>query len=239
VSVQQLNIGEWLRDLRKTWTAGENGPGAVALLSLINLQIGQAYELVGGLGDSTYVQRGIVRWRDDYVAINTRLAYMIAKLKEILDEPEATTRELAIYNFIARPILDGEYPQEYLTEVAAANIKGLRGIRNKPGGGGKGFGDAFAAGTLWNQAAQASDTDIHPAPGWATNLYAAWLTEVAHQLETSAPGEDPTARDRTVTVLKEIAASPGALIRALGIDPTYVVGGVVAAVVLLALVLRR
>lgn len=249
MAVQQINIGVWLRDLDKVYQADagahENSvaTGTIALLKLITLQLAQAHELVASLSDDAYVQRNIKGWRDDYASAQARLGWMLARLDEIVTgTKDPSTRALEIWHDIAAPILQGDYPATMMSKLVERGPAGTRGIRPKNGkdwsDGGKGFGEAFNAATLWNQAAASTDAIEVRAPGWAANAVAAWLTETARQLEASAPGEDKTLRDHTVVVLKELAAAPGAILAAAGISPTVVVVGLVAVVALIIL-LRR
>ena len=230
MAAQQINIGVWQRDLDEVYRSNTIGGGSVALLQLINLQLGSAHDLVGGMSDDAFQQRNIAGWRDDYTAANARLGWMIKRLQTIAGGgANAATRALEIWNFIGRPVLQGRYPAEMMEQLAA--IKATRTIRPVNGrdwsDGGQSFGEAFGAATLWNQAAEASNFDATHAkdPSWATNMVGAWLTETARQLERSAPGEDPTIADATVVTLRRLAETPGDILRAVGISPVVVVAG--------------
>lgn len=234
MSVEQINVAVWLRGLANVYETDTIGGGTVALLRLLALQLAHAHDLVGSLSDDAFVQRGIASWRRDYDRAQWFMGWLVRRLDQIADstDDEPATRALRIWNDVARPILEGHYTAELCTAaVAAGHAMRLANGRDCADGG-KDFGVAFASATLWNQAAAATDLPQARDAGWATNLYVAWLTEVAHQLEVSAPGEDPTLRDRTVEVLRALAATPAALLRTIGISPWTVAAG---AALLLAL----
>lgn len=244
MAAQQINIGVWKRDLDEVYRSATVGAGSVALLQLINLQLGSAHEMVGGISDDAFAQRNIVDWRKAYSASNWRLGWMIRKLQSIADDKTMlhATRALTIWNFVGRPVLEGLYPAEMIEEIDAAGMAyGIRPVNGRDWkDGGKSFGEAFAAATLWNQAAVASNFDATHAlnPGWAANMVGAWLTETARQLEQSAPGEAPTIADATVVVLKRLAAAPGDILRAVGISPVVVVVTVAGVLTVLYLLSR-
>lgn len=237
---QQINIGVWKRDLGEVYRSNTIGAGSVALLQLINLQLGQAATMVGALSDDAFIQRGIKDWRRGYDASNWRLAWMIRKLQAIAEDKLHANRALSIWNFVGRPVLEGLYPAEMMEAIAAAGmdfgIRPVNGVNWKDGG--KSFGEAFAAATLWNQAAAVSDFDATLGTGWATNVVRSWLTETARQLERSAPGEDPTIADATVKVLNRLAEAPGDILRAVGISPVVVVVTIAGVVTILYLLSR-
>jgi hypothetical protein len=243
MAVQSINVGVWLRDLDSVYRSNTIGSGTVALLQLLTLQQSQAHELVASLADDAFVQRGIKGWRADYARAQWYLGWFVARLKAIVDTPDElkATRALRIWNDIAAPILRGDYTAELATAAAAAGQTGP--MRRKNGrdwtDGGKDFGQAYASATLWNQAAAATDLPEARAPGFVANALVAWLTEVAHQLETSAPGEDATLRDHTVKVLRDLAAAPAAILAAAGVTPTVLVAGGVLALLVLLVLLRR
>ncbi len=232
---QQINIGVWHRDLASVFEAGKVGPGVVALLQLMNLQLGGAHEMVGGLSDDAYVQRGLKSWRDDYAAVNGRLGWYLARLKEIVDRGATdATRAIDLWTLIARPVLQGEFRKDIVDDLRTKRL--LRGITVRTDGSGKSFGDAIAAATLWNQAAAVYEHDAHLGTGWATNIYRSWLTETARQLERSAPGEDATLADRTIEVLRDLADAPKLLFEIPGLSTlAWGLGIGVAAVAVLAL----
>jgi hypothetical protein len=236
---QQLNIGVWKRDLAEVYRSNTVGAGSVALLQLINLQLGQASTMIGALSDDAFVQRGIKDWRIAYNASNWRLGWMIRKLQSIAEDKLHATRALSIWNYVGRPVLEGLYPADMMAEIDAAGMAyGIRPVNGRDwSDGGKSFGEAFAAATLWNQAATVSDFDATLGTGWATNVVRSWLTETARQLEQSAPGEAPTIADATVVVLRRLADAPGDILRAVGISPVMVavtIGGVLVVLYLLS-----
>lgn len=232
-----INIGVWHKDLRATFELAPVGPGSVALLELLNLQQAQALTYVAGLSQDIFIERGLGSWTEDMAGAQERLAWMVAKLASIVGSSDNYEVKLvAIYNFIARPVLDGLYPQAMLDALSPV---GRRGIIRKPDGGGKGFGDAFVSATLWNQAVVAGDIDRKLGNDWATNAVREVLTKAAIQLEKSAPGEDATLVDVVGDKLRALADVPGDVLRAItGGWLPVVVGGVVVGGVLY-LLLRR
>ena len=233
----QINIPTWHRDLRETFNTNKLGSGAVALLELINLQLGQAASYVGGLTGDVFVQRGLGSWQDDFEASSARLTWMVGKLNEIVTGSDpAEVKLIAIYNYVAAPVLDGLYPADML---AALPRIALRGIFVMPDGRGKGFGDAVASATLWNQAVVAGDVDRKLGTGWANNAIRSMLTQVAVQLGRSAPGEPTTAADVTAAYLDALAAAPGKMLRAVGGTNVLLYGGIAVAAVLALVVATR
>lgn len=239
---QQIEIGAWKKGLAQVFESNTIGGGAVALLQVLNLQLGQANEMIATISADAFVQRDLDDWRKAYTAANFRLGWMIARLKTIVDGgADESTRALEIWNFIGAPVLQGRYPAEMAEAFAAGNA--TAGITPRNGKdwseGGQGFGEAFAAATLWNQAAVASNFAATQGSGWAHSVVAGWLTETARQLERTAPGEKPTIADATVVVLRRLAAAPGDLLRAVGLDPWLIGLGVGLTLVTLFVLTRR
>jgi hypothetical protein len=232
-----INIPTWHRDLRATFETNKIGSGAVALLELINLQLAQAASYVGGLTGDLFVQRGLGSWPDDYEASSARLTWMVAKLNEIVSGSDpAEVKLVAIYNYVASPVLDGLYPADMLASLPQI---GRRGIYVMPDGRGKSFGDAIASATLWNQAVVAGDVDRKLGDGWASNAIRSMLSQAATQIGRSAPGEPTTAADVTAGYLDALAAAPGKLLRAVGGTNVLLYGGIAVAAVLALVVATR
>ena len=214
-TASRIDYPRWIAGLRAVYNSDPTGAGGVALLKILVLQLAQAHDMVAGMSNDAFIQRGFVTWRDDWDAVNVRVGWMIGKLQRIVDSGNPREVQLVeIHNFVARPILDGLYPAEMLAGVSAANPSGLRGIRMRPGGGGKSFGDAFASATLWNQAASVGDLDRAQGSGWAANAIRSLLTTVEVQLQRSAPREQPTWADAASKAIDKIKDAPAALLNA-------------------------
>ena len=210
----RLLIPQWHRATRETFESDKIGAGAVGLLSMINLLQGQSAGYVADLSGDQFIARGLGSWHDDWSAVSARLTWMVAKLGDIAASGDPDEVKLvAIYNYVARPVLDGNYPADM---IAALPAIAQRGIRTLPDGSGTGFGDAVWSATLWNQAVVAGDLDRKLGAGWARDAVRSLLTQVATQLERSAPGDAPTAADLTVGVLQRIAKAPGQILAAVG-----------------------
>lgn len=217
-STSRIDIPTWLNDLRQVYDTSPITKGAQALLLLLNLQLEQAATYIGDLSGDGLVEAGIGQWRADFAASVERLRYMANRYSEIQTSGDnAETRLVAVFNFIAQPILRGVYPAPM---VSALLPEYRRGIIVRPDGSGTGFGDAVASATLWNQAVIAGDIDNRLSPlGGRTFIedgIRRMFTRVREQVSTSAPGEDPTLADATAETLDKLAAAPGALLKALG-----------------------
>lgn len=239
-SAIQINVAAWHNDLRATYEAGKIGPGAVALLEVINLQLAQAATWTADVTEDVYIERALVSFNEDLAASRARLAWLVNKLAEIVaSETIEANKVLAIHNWIARPVLDGHYPADMLSSPSLDRVA-LRGIAVKPDGSGKGMGEAYYSATLWNQAVIAGDINRKLGTGWATDAIRGVLTTVATQLERSAPGEDTTAADAVAEKLRDLADAPGAIFRAVtGSSAWVLVPMLLAGVLVLVLVLRR
>lgn len=233
----QINVAVWHNDLRDVYNSAKRGAGAVAVLEVINLQLAQAAEWTADITDDVFIEKALTSWREDHAAAQARLTVLVAELATIIGSDDTeSVKVLRIYNFIARPTLDGIYPREL---VAKFDAVGRRGLVLQPGGSWKGQGDAYWSATLWNQAVIAGDINRKLGSDWATNAIRGTLTKVAEQLATSAPGEDPTAADAAIKALQKIADAPGDLFRLVtGVSP-WVVVGVAAAGLTLAVILTR
>lgn len=227
----RIDLGVWTKDLRRTFDTSPLGSGAVALLSILNLQLGQSASYVSDLSGDLFVERGLGSWPADHEAATLRLRWMVAKLETIASSDDPREVKLAaIYNYVARPVLDGLYPADMLAELPAS---AKRGIIVMSDGRGKGFGDAVVSASLWNQAVVAGDIDRRFGKAAGLDAIRAVLTQVAVQLETSAPGEDPTWADQTIAQLKVLAAAPGKILAAVGGPNLLLYGAIAAAVVFL------
>lgn len=214
---QQINIPTWLADLRAVYETNPTASGALALIDVLVLQHDQVVANLAGLSDDAFIEHGLTSggFDADLSALRARLLWMATRYGQIQASGNTGEVELAeVYNFVARPILDGRYPQEMLDGL---NPEDRRGIVQLPdGGGGKGFGDAVASATLWNQAAVAGNFDARLGKGWAIESMREIISNAAKQVAASAPGENPTLRDVTADALQDIADAPGALLRAVG-----------------------
>lgn len=228
----QIVLGVWLPDLRATYETGRIWSGGQALLQVLGAQLEQASGYVAGLSGDVMLERGLGSWQADFVASVERLRYMATKFTEIArsaDPPEL--KLVAMQNYIAGPILDGRYPAPMLAALAPEY---KRGILVLPDGSGKGFGDAAASASLWNQAVVASDFDHTWTRGVLEDAVRRMLTTAAVQVEESAPGEYTTLADVTGDSLRALADAPGKILAAVGIGSgTLLVVGAGAGVLLL------
>ena len=231
----QINVGEYLRNLRRIFDTQPVGRGTLALLEMVSLQLSQAAGWLAQLSPDAIVQRSAQPLIDDVKAAQERLGYMLTKSRAIVDSTDPhEVKLLSLYGFVAKPILDGVYGAPMMAELP---ISARRGITLQPGGTGKSFGDAFVAATSWNQAVVAANVDASMGRGWAADLLRESISKIAVQLQLSAPGEDPTAADATVNALRQLAAAPGALLQAVtGFSPrALLIAGVVLVVLVVAL----
>jgi hypothetical protein len=206
----QLNVSVWHDDLREVFGSSELGAGALALVQIVMLQLDQAKGMVDGLSGDVFVERGLGTWKEDYDASFARIVWIADKLRKISESSDGKEVKLAaVYNFVARPILDGLYPKEMLDELPTF---AKRNITAKSDGGGEGVGEAYASATLWNQAAVAGQFDNAQSNDWLSDRYREILSEAIVKIQTSAPGETPTWGDATVKVIEKIKEGADALI---------------------------
>lgn len=233
----QINVAVWHDDLRGIFETEELGAGALALVEIVALQLDQARGFVEGLSGDVLLERGLGEWQQDYDAAAARIGWIATKFKRISEGPETPEVKLAaVWNFVARPILDGVYPTAMMADLPAF---AKRGITAQGDGSGRGMGEAYGSATLWNQAVTASDLDHHYSDDFLTNAYRKMLSNVVVELQRSAPTEQPTWADKTVVAVEAVADAPRALLEAIGVTSLLVWGGVaVGAAVILYIVLN-
>lgn len=232
----RIDLAAWVKGMRGIFDTAPIGNGAVALLEVLNLQLGQSASYVGDLTGDVFIQRGLGSWQDDHAAVSARLSWMVTKLQSIVSSADPYEVKLvAIFNYIAQPILNGVYPADMVAELPAI---GKRGIVVMTDGRGKSFGDAVASASLWNQAAVAGDMDRKLGNTWVQDALRSVFTQAAIQLQRSAPGEPTTSADVTVAALEAAAAAPRRFVEAIAGKNVWLYAGG-AAVVALYLLFRE
>jgi hypothetical protein len=182
---EYVNAPAWRNLLKEVWDANQNVSGAIALVSLLSQQALQASTMRSVVAGNYFTTRGLGDWDSRFNALLSRLTFYTAEIERVAHgeygEPLAQ-----LVGWVVDPILDGMF------------IKGGEQIKMS-------FGDAVEYAMLWNMAATAKITKeglnaSTVLPEFVTN----WFSQVAHDLERSAPGEDPTNADAVIEAAEKV-----------------------------------
>lgn len=195
--IPDINVQAWMDLLQSLYNASGPCYGGAAILALVGQQHVDARRMVDSIPDDVYLKLSIVGIREDLDMVGSRLHSYVTALQAMPETPTLDDR------------IQCERIYYWLTTGKPPDWKeGEPDLR---------MGDARLVATLWNQAAQAAvvnheQNEAIPLPFGSTpeGTYAkeklrAWMSNTAHAFEESAPGEEPTLRDKIVAGLEKAA----------------------------------
>lgn len=210
---QRIDPAAYIDYQRSMWVA-LTGAGATpsyeaieAMLVFDEALINDAVEMYEGMSQDVYVERGIGQWKRDLsrhanqLDLMRRTAIKQAKLGKFTDVDRDFVRPFldgvwgswVADNYAGEP--DGRPPLDDAVFPPSAGpelVDGVRVWKTK----------AYAAesASLWNQVYVAWSFDREMG---AADRFGVLFNNAAAQLEESAPGEDPTLRDKAVKALRD------------------------------------
>lgn len=197
-----INVAAWLKLLTRINDEAPGFEGANAALVLTEQVFASATTLLDSISADAYVQMGLAPVRDQMSLLGSRISSYRSALDAVAGP--VTAKQVDDSERVRLALLTGWQPPP---------------LPALP------MGDAALAASLYNQVLHAAVLDaeqaaragaVVPGPQATADKLREWLTQGAHQLEESAPGEPRTARDKVVAAIEDALLDVDKLLKQAG-----------------------
>lgn len=194
-----VNVSAWRNLLAQVWSANRNVSGAVAILSLLSQQAGQVVTKRHELAGDYFVTRGLGEFDARFEGLMRRLTWYTDELVRIAHDEAGVRVDELIANIIG-PIINGDFPKGF----GNADARLRDGLTLQSDGSWSSDGDATLSASSWNQVmeAWATDREIRDST-WVPDAVLDWWSNVEHDLDEKAPGEEKTATDHVRDAMRD------------------------------------
>lgn len=222
-----VDVGRYMTLVRRVALVQQTGAGALAVLAMTRKMANLAASLRAKVDVSDgAVARTARAWDASMAGLQLRLAFYDAAFTRGRRISDPATGRLVVFAQVTVPLILGQWTNDLATAVGP-ETNGLR--RTKDGWAGP--ADALTSASLVNQVIELARFSNDQSEAFGQSVLSA-MTDVALQLERSAPGEEPTFGDaavRAAGVVSSGAASVLATAKGAATTVLLVAGGVLGA----------